>query len=50
MSLVNYLVGIGFKLGPMTGTMLADLAMGVRTRQQVVGLSMARFGKLKSSL
>jgi glycine/D-amino acid oxidase-like deaminating enzyme len=46
---VKFVVGIGFKLGPMTGTMVADLAMGIKPRQEVEQLSMRRFNK-KSNL
>jgi len=35
--------GIGFKLGPMAGSMLADLAMGVTRRQALPSLSIKRF-------
>jgi len=42
--------GIGFKLGPMAGTMLADLAMGVNTRQAITSLSFSRFCKGTSRL
>jgi len=35
--------GTGFKLGPVTGGMLADLAMGVVTRQQASILAIDRF-------
>ena len=37
------LPGTGFKLGPVTGRMLADLAMKVTERQEEEALSMRRF-------
>jgi len=39
--------GTGFKLGPVTGTMLADLAQGVKKRQDVPTLSIDRFKNSK---
>jgi len=36
--------GTGFKLGPVTGSMLADLAQGIKKRQDVPLLSLTRFG------
>jgi glycine/D-amino acid oxidase-like deaminating enzyme len=44
------LVGTGFKLGPVTGNMLADMAMGIKTRQEVDLLSINRFLAGKSNL
>ena len=45
---MKFVIGIGFKLGPMTGSMVADLAMGIKPRQEVEQLSMRRFmGKSK---
>ena len=35
--------GTGFKLGPVTGNMLADMAMGIKTRQEVELMSINRF-------
>lgn len=35
--------GTGFKLGPVTGKMLADMAMGIKTKQEVKLLSIDRF-------
>jgi len=37
--------GMGFKLGPVTGRMLADLATGVKTKQEADLLSITRFTK-----
>ena len=37
------LAGTGFKLGPVTGRMLADLAMRVTERQEEEALSLRRF-------
>ena len=42
--------GIGFKLGPMAGSMLADLAMGVTRRQALPSLSIDRFYRGTSRL
>lgn len=42
--------GTGFKLGPVTGNMLADMAMGIKTRQEVDLLSINRFLAGKSNL
>ena len=47
---MRYVVGTGFKLGPMTGYMLADMAMGIKARQEVELLSIHRFHKGKSNL
>ena len=37
------IAGTGFKLGPVTGRMLADLAMRVTERQEEEALSLRRF-------
>lgn len=42
--------GTGFKLGPVTGNMLADMAMGIKPRQEVDLLSINRFLAGKSNL
>ena len=44
------IVGTGFKLGPVTGNMLADMAMGIKTRQEVDLLSINRFLAGKANL
>ena len=42
--------GTGFKLGPVTGNMLADMATGVQTRQDVEILSLRRWSGYKPKL
>ena len=42
--------GTGFKLGPVTGNMLADMATGVQTRQDVEILSLRRWAGYKPKL
>ena len=42
--------GTGFKLGPVTGNMIADLAMGIKTKQDVEILSLRRFSEDKAKL
>jgi len=43
-------LGTGFNLGPVAGNMLADMAMGIKTRQEVELLSISRFLGNKSKL
>ena len=42
--------GTGFKLGPVTGNMLADMALGVTTEQQMEMLSLRRWTEEKPKL
>ena len=42
--------GTGFKLGPVTGNMLADMAMGLTTHQQLEMLSLRRWSEEKPKL
>ena len=42
--------GTGFKLGPVTGNMIADMAMGIKTEQDVEILSLRRFSEDKAKL
>jgi len=42
--------GTGFKLGPVTGSMLADMAMGLVTKQPVEILSIDRFRQAQARL
>ena len=42
--------GTGFKLGPVTGNMIADMAMGIKTKQEVDILSLRRFTEDKAKL
>ena len=42
--------GTGFKLGPVTGNMIADLAMGIKTKQDVDIVSLRRFNADKSKI
>ena len=42
--------GTGFKLAPVTGNMIADMATGVNTRQDVEMLSLRRWNEEKAKL
>ena len=42
--------GTGFKLGPVTGNMIADMATGVKTKQDVEILSLRRWSGDKPKL
>ena len=42
--------GTGFKLGPVTGNMIADMALGVKTKQEVEILSLRRWQEDKPKL
>ena len=42
--------GTGFKLGPVTGNMLADMAMGITKHQELEMLSLRRWSEEKPKL
>ena len=44
-----FIIGTGYKLGPVTGEMLADMALGVKTKYDRTPFLAKRFSKGNSN-